>query len=129
MAPEKEKKHTDPAIEGMELSVDELAAVSGGVTYRDWQKEGCAASVEKGSDCWGTDGGCLLHNISYYGVSESDRCSVRTTGPCVYEEVGYEEKPTYVPQDLQDYGYSPRMISTTYERCKYCGRGRETITI
>ena len=129
MASEKEKKNTDSAIEDKKLSTDELDAVSGGVTTRDWQKEGCAATVEAGSDCWGTDGGCLACNISYSGVSESDRCRVRTTGPCVFEQVGYEEKPAYVPQDLQDLGYRPRMISTTYERCKYCGRGRETLSI
>ena len=27
--------------------------------------EGCAATVEEGSDCWGTDGGCDLCNIEY----------------------------------------------------------------
>jgi hypothetical protein len=129
MASEKEKKNTDSAIEDKKLSTDELDAVSGGVTTRDWQSEGCAATVEAGSDCWGTDGGCRVCNISYFGVSESDRCRVRTTGPCVFEQVGYEEKPTYVPQDLQDLGYRPRMIPTTYERCKYCGRGRETLSI
>lgn len=32
MAPEKEKKTKDSAIEGKELSADELAAVSGGAT-------------------------------------------------------------------------------------------------
>ena len=37
MASEKEKKNTDQVIEGMELSIDELAAVAGGVTTRDWQ--------------------------------------------------------------------------------------------
>ncbi|MBR7045653.1 MAG: hypothetical protein IKI23_08345 [Lachnospiraceae bacterium] len=128
MASEKEKKNTDQVIEGMELSIDELAAVAGGVTTRDWQSEGCAATVEKGSDCWGTDGGCTVCNISYFGVSESDRCRVRTTGPCVFEQVGYEENPAYMPQDLQDLGYSPRMIPTTYERCRYCGRKNITIT-
>ena len=32
------------------LSEDELAAISGG---RDYAKDGCAATVEPGSDCWG----------------------------------------------------------------------------
>ena len=126
---ENAKTNTDSAVEGKELSVDELDAVSGGVTTRNWQREGCAATVEAGSDCWGTDGGCSVSNISYYGVSESDRCRVRTTGPCVYEQVGYEENPTYVPEALQDMGYSPTLIPTTYERCKYCGRKRTTLSI
>ena len=50
------------AQDGMELSLDELEDVAGG---RDWMKEGCAATVEPGSDCWGTDGGCALCNIEY----------------------------------------------------------------
>ena len=42
---------------GKELSLDELAAVNGGV--RNFVTEGCAATVEPGSNCWGADGGCL----------------------------------------------------------------------
>lgn len=45
------------------LSIDELDAVTGGVTTRNWQSEGCAATVEAGSDCWDTDGGCSACNI------------------------------------------------------------------
>ena len=48
-----------------ELSPDELDAVSGGVNHRDYWGSGCAATVEPGSDCWGTDGGCSVHNIEY----------------------------------------------------------------
>ena len=48
-----------------ELSIDELEAVSGGVEQRDYWGQGCAATVESGSDCWGTDGGCSVHNIEY----------------------------------------------------------------
>ena len=50
------------AQDGMELNLDELEDVAGG---RDWMQEGCAATVEEGSDCWGTDGGCDLCNIEY----------------------------------------------------------------
>ena len=50
--------------DGSELSPDELEAISGGVD-RDWLTDGCAATVEPGSDCWGTDGGCSVHNIEY----------------------------------------------------------------
>lgn len=45
-----------------ELSEDELAAISGG---RDYAKDGCAATVEPGSDCWGEDGGCIAIHFSY----------------------------------------------------------------
>ena len=56
------------------LSLDELDAVTGGeefslvrwgITFRDYSQEGCAATVEPGSDCWGTDGGCSVNNIEY----------------------------------------------------------------
>lgn len=53
----------DPA--NRELSLDELQAVAGGVTDRDWDKDGCAATVEDGSSCWFTDGGCVAVNNSY----------------------------------------------------------------
>ena len=54
-----------------ELALDELEAVSGGqkwgngVWVRDYSTEGCAATVEPSSDCWGTDGNCWVGNISY----------------------------------------------------------------
>lgn len=54
------------AQDGTELSLDELEDVAGGVTERDWIEDGCAATVESGSDCWGTDGGCTMVNIHYY---------------------------------------------------------------
>lgn len=40
-----------PLPDSKELSSDELEAVSGGVTERDWIKDGCAATVEDGSKC------------------------------------------------------------------------------
>lgn len=55
-----------------ELSLDELEAVAGG---RDWLEKGCAATVEPGSDCWGTDGGCTFSNIEYTSMPCKDaRC-------------------------------------------------------
>ena len=53
------------AEEGKELSLDELESVAGGLKHRDWLEDGCAATVEPGSDCWHTDGGCSLVNIKY----------------------------------------------------------------
>ena len=49
--------------DGKELALDALEAVSGG--SRNYLTEGCAATVEPNSDCWGTDGGCLAINIDY----------------------------------------------------------------
>ena len=40
---------------GGELSLDELEAISGGKRYRNWKKDGCAATVEPGSRCWDDD--------------------------------------------------------------------------
>ena len=45
-----------------EVSEEELAVVSSG---RGSATEGCAATVEYGSSCWGTDGGCFMANIEY----------------------------------------------------------------
>ena len=44
----------DREVSSKELSPDELAAFSAGED-RDWLRDGCAATVEGGSDCWGTD--------------------------------------------------------------------------
>ena len=63
-------------LEKSKLSPDELESLSGGnrglLGYcnsyhtRDRGLWGCAATVEDGSDCWGTDGGCNTFNIAYY---------------------------------------------------------------
>ena len=52
-----------------ELSEDELLAVSGG---RDYPVSGCAATVEFGSSCWGTDGGCASCSASFHKVPGKD---------------------------------------------------------
>ncbi|MBR5091192.1 MAG: hypothetical protein IK093_17335 [Ruminiclostridium sp.] len=46
-----EIKQSKPAS-GVDIDDDEMDAVAGG---RDWQKEGCAATCEPSSNCWGTD--------------------------------------------------------------------------
>ena len=60
------------AQDGQDLSLDELEDVAGG---RDWWTEGCAATVEAGSSCWATDGGCSICNISYSNLPNSDTCT------------------------------------------------------
>ena len=62
------------AQDGMELSLDELEDVAGG---RDWMAQGCAATVEPGSDCWGTDGGCDLCNIEYTNLPNCSDASAQ----------------------------------------------------
>ena len=52
------------------LSQEELEAVSGG---RDWSQEGCAATVEEGSKCWGTDA-CSGINVHYDYFDASYKC-------------------------------------------------------
>ena len=46
-----------------EFSDDELEAVSGGVD-RDWQNDGCAATVEPDSWCW-SDDACAICDVVY----------------------------------------------------------------
>ena len=93
--------------DGRKLSLDELDAVSGG--NRDWVKEGCAATVEAGSDCWGTDA-CdwVLVEYDYFNPEQKcpnypgmhkDELVSRQTGTVL-------GVPTY---------------TATY-RCIYCGR-------
>ena len=87
--------------EAKELSLDELDSVSGG---RDWVTEGCAATVEWGSNCWGTDGGCSISNIQYERMPSKDaRCpmcggkvyhsggGVQSTSNLWWSGYGYEE--------------------------------------
>ena len=56
-----------------EVSQDELEAVSGGKA-RNWLKEGCSATMEPGSSCWGTDY-CPIVGVNYsYWPSEKHSC-------------------------------------------------------
>ena len=81
------------------LSEDELAAISGG---RDYAKDGCAATVEPGSDCWGEDGGCAV--IHYHYDNRPLRLYCKKDGTPLYKF----ECP---PEDLFAYKY----------RCRVCG--------
>lgn len=60
---------------GEYLSLDELDAVAGGyLDERNWYNEGCAATVEPGSDCFFTDGGCSSMNIVYFTMPGPQSC-------------------------------------------------------
>ncbi len=52
------------AQDGVELSLDEL---------EDVMAQGCAATVERGSDCWGTDS-CALINVVYEPAAPNSFC-------------------------------------------------------
>ena len=95
--------------DGKELSVDELDAVSGGATDRNWLLDGCAATVEEGSNCWGTDGGCVHINIHYSYFNQEFKCP-NYAGPHQYEEIS---SVVHTVNGLP-------VIEGTY-RCKYCG--------
>lgn len=81
-----------------ELSPDEMAAVAGGED-RDWLRDGCAATVEAGSDCYGTDM-CGLWPVIYEHRPTRHKCSVcggilysnGSTGGGFFEEEVYHYK-------------------------------------
>ena len=81
-----------------ELSPDELEAVAGGED-RDWLRDGCAATVEAGSDCYGTDM-CGLWPVTYEHRPTRHKCSVcggilysnGSTGGGFFEEEVYHYK-------------------------------------
>ena len=54
-----EKRHS---LKAEKLDLGELDAISGG--YRDWVKEGCAATCEVGSWCWSNDH-CAICEVVY----------------------------------------------------------------
>lgn len=87
------------AEDGMELSLDELEDVAGGGELRDWWEKGCAATVEPGSDCWGTDGGCDFVNITYINL------------PVTCPNCGRRSAILQIGKDC-----------VGYHLCKYCGR-------
>lgn len=68
-----------------ELSLDELDAVAGG---RDWLVDGCNATVEPGSNCWGNDGGCTLFHTQYQHMPDKkQRCIYCGAYVCYLGEV------------------------------------------
>ena len=101
-----ELKHKREA-DGKELSLDELESVSGGI--RDWVTEGCAATVEWDSDCWGVDGGCLAIHYTYSREpTTDDRCP--KCGARVYLEGEYGVSTGF----LQGYNWKEFI-------CRNCG--------
>ena len=67
--------------DGKELSLDELEAVSGG---RDYETEGCAATVEPDSLCW-SDDECFLDEVSYQHPPRKKLCPRCGHGIATYQ--------------------------------------------
>ena len=92
--------------DGKELSLDELDAITGG---RDWPTQGCAATVEPGSDCWfGTDFCYSCLGQMYENAPVKRRCGVCNYYP-LYEKETFERKEIFVCKQcgawfVRDYG-------------------------
>ena len=93
--------------DGMELSLDELEAVSGG--RRDWVRDGCAATVEPGSWCDSNDS-CIWFDVTY------DRPPTRSKCPVCGTNLHVEDT---------DYATNPSDDVTTY-KCRNCGYTKRT---
>ena len=100
-----EEHRNKPAVE--EFSAEELETVSGGA--RDWLKDGCAATVEPGSDCW------FSNDFCYTDLS-----------------VPYEHKPVGTCPKCGSYMYLEMVEYQTnfpteddYYRCRSCGYGKK----
>ena len=70
IAAEKElRRQSSPEV--VELDLDDMDKAAGG--RRDWAAQGCAATVEEGSWCWGSDF-CFLANVTYIHRPTSIKC-------------------------------------------------------
>lgn len=106
---------------GDNLSMDELEAVAGGSGTRDWWKSGCAATVEPGSSCWGTDGGCSYVNIHYW--------TVPGTQSCIYCGAKYTYTYGYsFPDGSKGYEYGCRECGKWFTYNKYAGEWQECMS-
>ena len=70
------------AAEERELSLEELEDVAGGAD-RDWATEGCSATVEPGSWCWGGSDKCIEWTVTYDHPPTSYQC--QKCGMWLYE--------------------------------------------
>ena len=70
IAAEKElRKQNSPEV--VELDLEDMDKAAGG--SRDWATQGCAATVESGSSCWGTDY-CVFAFVTYTHSPSSFNC-------------------------------------------------------
>ena len=98
---------------GKELSPDELDAVSGGYD-RDYLKDGCAATVEPGSDCWGTDS-CGVLPVIYINNPTRNICPNCGRYLCRWKTEKTTWTETYFYQCPPCGRYYKAIGSSTYE--------------
>ena len=70
IAAEKElRRQNSPEV--VELELEDMDKAAGG--SRDWATQGCAATVEAGSFCWGNDF-CVLAYVTYDNAPSNNKC-------------------------------------------------------
>ena len=82
IAREELRKQNSPEV--VELDLDDMDKAAGG--SRDWATQGCAATVEEGSWCWGNDF-CFLTNVTYIHRPTSIKCP--NCGAAMYHDESY----------------------------------------
>ena len=83
IAAEKElRRQNSPDV--VELELEDMDKAAGG--SRDWAAQGCAATVEDGSWCWGTDY-CFLANVTYTHRLTTIKCP--SCGNYMYHDESY----------------------------------------
>lgn len=92
--------------DGKDLSLDELDAVAGGMGGRSWYEEGCAATVEPGSNCSAVDGGCFMFFNNYNGDPIDQ--------PCIFCPARYTTSYTTI--------LNGQTTFTRYYACRECGK-------
>ncbi|MBP3793877.1 MAG: Nif11 family protein [Ruminococcus sp.] len=70
IAAEKELRKQNSS-EVVELDLEDMDKAAGG--SRDWATQGCAATVEAGSFCWGNDY-CILASVTYDHAPSYNKC-------------------------------------------------------
>ncbi|MBQ1535149.1 MAG: Nif11-like leader peptide family RiPP precursor [Ruminococcus sp.] len=99
VAAEKElRKQNSPEV--VELDLEDMDKAAGG--SRDWSTQGCAATVEAGSSCWGTDY-CVFAYVTYTHSPSSFKCP--NCGSMMYLD-----KTT-----------SKHKVATAHYKCPKCG--------
>ena len=86
--------------DGVERSLEELEDVAGG---RNWWTEGCAATVEPGSDCWGTDGGCYAINLDYEWMP-NEKCPRCGSWACIVNHYDNQHKYRVLCRNCGEFG-------------------------
>ena len=97
-----------------EVDDDELEAVNGG-EMRDFDNQGCSATVEEGSHCW-SDDACKMFEVEYFNV---DRCT---------DGLRHDWKYLWEKHERTQHLFFVQEMTYKYFRCQTCGKDKtETI--